>query len=125
MGDLNSWFEENEDRADFRLVYVREAHPGEQPVMKPNLNAGISIADHQDLDDRQEAAQVCAAGLDIVFPIVVDGMDNFVEQSYAAHPDRIYIIGADGLVAYNGGPGPDGFKPDEAAEALDQLLADS
>ena len=30
----------------------------------------------------------------------------------------MYLIGMDGNVAYHGGPGPFGFKPDELEEAI-------
>jgi Ca2+-binding EF-hand superfamily protein len=49
-------------------------------------------------------------------------MDNAVEKAYAGWPDRIYIVGADGAIAYKGGPGPAGFRPHEAEEALRRLL---
>ena len=33
------------------------------------------------------------------------------EQLYAAHPERLYGIMADGTIGYKGGMGPFGYKP--------------
>ena len=52
-------------------------------------------------------------------------MDNKTEQAYAAWPDRLYIVGADGTIAYKGGIGPAGFKAAEMGAALEKLLARS
>jgi hypothetical protein len=45
-------------------------------------------------------------------------MDNQAEEAYAAWPERLYVIGADGTIAYKGAMGPKGFLPDE----VDALL---
>jgi type I thyroxine 5'-deiodinase len=50
-------------------------------------------------------------------------MTNEVDLKYAALPDRLYLIGADGLVAYRSAPGPWGFKPDELEAAIKDYLA--
>jgi type I thyroxine 5'-deiodinase len=44
---------------------------------------------------------------------VIDKEDNKVNAAYSAWPDRLYVVGKDGKVAYKGGPGPGGFKPAE------------
>ena len=33
--------------------------------------------------------------------------------AYAAWPDRLYVVGVDGKIAYQGGPGPGGFRVNE------------
>ena len=40
-------------------------------------------------------------------------MRNDAERLYSAHPERLYVIGAQGLVAYKGGMGPFGYEPEE------------
>jgi hypothetical protein len=54
----------------------------------------------------------------------VDTLDDPAEKGYAAWPDRLYVIDAEGKVALKGKPGPSGFKPavQKAPEVLDQLL---
>lgn len=55
-------------------------------------------------------------------PFVVDALDNKVGEAYAAWPDRLYIVGKDGKIAYKGAPGPAGFKAQEMADKLASLL---
>jgi hypothetical protein len=52
---------------------------------------------------------------------VIDTMANRAEDLYAAWPERLYVIGADGRVLYKGAMGPDGFDPDGLVAALDML----
>ena len=54
--------------------------------------------------------------------MLVDEMDNAAEEAYAAWPERLYIIGTDGSVAYKGGVGPFGFKLDEVESWLEENL---
>ena len=48
----------------------------------------------------------------------MDKEDNKVNAAYAGWPDRMVVIGADGKVAYYGGKGPQGFKPQEVERWL-------
>ena len=56
-------------------------------------------------------------------PTVIDGVDNKVAWAYGGWPDRLYLIDADGRIAYQGGEGPFGFKPDELGAAIEHLLS--
>ncbi len=67
-------------------------------------------------------ARLCAARLGLTIPTLVDGMDNAAFEAFSAWPERIYLVDADGRVRYRGGPGPYEFKPEEAREALVELL---
>jgi hypothetical protein len=60
--------------------------------------------------------------LKLSLPAVVDRADNEVNAAYAGWPDRLYVVGADGRIAFAGGPGPWEFDPDAAAAALAELL---
>ena len=53
---------------------------------------------------------------------VIDGIDNAVADVYGGWPDRLYLVGADGRIAYQGGEGPFGFKPEELGSAIEELL---
>jgi hypothetical protein len=55
-------------------------------------------------------------------PVLVDTMDDAVSNAFAAWPERIYVVDADGTIAHAGGPGPFDFDPDAAAAALDALV---
>lgn len=54
---------------------------------------------------------------------VIDHVDNNVDASYQARPDRLYLIGKDGKISYAGGRGPFGFRPSELSQAIEKELA--
>ncbi len=60
--------------------------------------------------------------LNLTIPTAVDDMKDTVNQLYKAWPERIYVIGKDGKVAYKSGIGPWGFKPRQAEPCLRKLL---
>lgn len=70
------------------------------------------------VEERSERAQQCTAALKLTMPTLVDREDNKVNHAYAAWPDRMCVVGVDGKIAYLGGPGPRGFRPDEVEEWL-------
>lgn len=58
--------------------------------------------------------------LNINIPCLIDGIDNSVNRTYAAWPDRIYCIDTTGRIAVMGGHGPGGFAP--SIQATEQWL---
>jgi hypothetical protein len=102
----------------FFVVYIKEAHPEDGWVLDRNRSAGVRIADPTTDDERVEVAQTCALRLRLRLPVLVDGLDNAVASAYGGWPDRLYLIGRDGRVAFQGGVGPFGFKPPELEEAI-------
>ncbi len=52
-------------------------------------------------------------------------MDNTTDLAYSALPDRLYLVGTDGRIAYKSAPGPMGFRPDELEAAITEYLASS
>ena len=73
------------------------------------------------LEEREEIASDCAQAMELSIPFLIDNMKNEVGSKWAAWPDRIYIVGKDGKVAYQGGRGPWGFDPAEAERELKKL----
>ena len=59
---------------------------------------------------------------ELTMPAVVDDMEDTTAWNYAAFPDRLYVIAADGRVAYQSGRGPWGFLPAEMRDALADLI---
>ena len=102
----------------FFVVYIKEAHPEDGWVLERNRGAGVRITDPTTDDERVEVAQTCALRLRLRLPVLVDGLDNAVASAYGGWPDRLYLIGRDGRVAFQGGVGPFGFKPPELEEAI-------
>ncbi len=107
----------------FLLVYIREAHPIDGRQVAQNVRQGALLPTARTLDQKEEHADVCIRKLDIRFPTVVDRMDNKVELAYAGWPDRLYLIGQDGRVAYKSRPGPAGFLPQELEAAIRKAIA--
>ena len=58
-------------------------------------------------------------------PVYVDKMDNRVQKIYNSFPTRIYLIGIDGRVVYNPGPGPWSFNPDYLGPEIEKYLANT
>lgn len=113
------------DRAEFLLVYIREAHPDSVLLtMRDGTEALEKIEQTDDVFARAEHAEVCMATLKLSVPTVIDGEDNVVNTSYAGWPDRMYIVTTGGRIAYQGAPGPSGFKPAEVEEWLEKNLGD-
>ena len=115
---------EHSGNVDFFVVYIREAHAldGRAPLG----GSGMPIVEEPvTMAEREEVARVCMTKLELEpIPALVDGMDNAVDKAYRAAPDRLYLVGRDGTIAYRGGPGPFGFKPDELEEAIREELGE-
>jgi len=110
------------DDVQFLCVYIREAHATDDQVPR-NLHEGLVYEQPETSDARAEIAAMCMMRYNFSFPMVLDGMDNDAEQKYQSWPDRLYLIDADGKVAYQGGMGPFYFDVDEFADAIRQHMA--
>jgi len=83
------------------------------------------VEDPVTLGERNEVAAVCMTKLALEpMPALVDNIDDKVSRDYAAHPDRLYLVGRDGRIAYQGGPGPFGFEPDDLEAAIRKELGE-
>lgn len=114
MGTLEELHERYRDRVSFLLVYVKEAHPADGWVLEENVEAGISVLDPSTPGERA----ACAARVETSIPAALDGLDNAVASVYGGWPDRLYLVGADGRIEYQGGEGPFGFDAAELGDAL-------
>ena len=123
MGELEELHDRHGADVAFFIVYIREAHPEDGWVLEENRDEGIALADPTSLDERAEAAQACAVRLRTRIPVLLDDVDDAVALAYGGWPDRLYLIGRDGRVAYQGGEGPFGFSTDELAAAIERELA--
>ena len=121
---MNGLYAKYRGRVEFYLVYIREAHPTDGRQVPANVREQVLVKTPTTLGERREVLATCAVKLDIRFPALVDGIDNAVEQAYAAWPDRIYVVGTDGRIAYKGGPGPRGFRVDELSHWLATHVGD-
>jgi type I thyroxine 5'-deiodinase len=118
---LNKLYAEFGSSVAFYAVYILEAHPSDVWQMRSNLRDNVVFASPRDLEERSFVANTCVRKLGIKFPALLDGFDNTVEKAYTGWPDRMYLIDANGRVAYKSKPGPFGFKSEELHAALQKL----
>ena len=123
MGSLHEMAERHGENIDFVVVYIREAHPEEGWVVQMNRDQDIAIHDPTTDAERGKVAATCAIRLAIQMPVVVDKIDDEIARAYGALPDRLYLIGKGGRVAFRGEPGPFGFKPETLEAAIEKELA--
>lgn len=123
MGALERLHERYRKQVAFLVVYVKEAHPEDGWVLTENREDSIAIADPTSFAGRAEVARACATRLAIRMPVVIDDIGNVVTSNYGGWPDRLYLVGKDGRIAYQGGEGPMGFRPAELERAIEAELA--
>lgn len=100
------------------MVYISEAHPG-SIVSVPTAGGGHElrvIPPTATVEERLSNLRQFIEVVGLTIPAGIDGEDDAARRAYAAWPDRIYVVGTDGKIAFKSAPGPAGFKvPDLAA----------
>lgn len=87
-----------------------------------NLRQNVVFADAKTEAERASTAEACVRNLKIDIPALADTIDNATERAYTGWPDRLYVIGKDGLVKFKTTPGPFGFKVEPMQRALEAAL---
>jgi hypothetical protein len=106
------------DHVMFFVVYVQEAYPTDGWQTDSNVTEGILFRQHQSYAEREAVATTCSLNLHLSMPVLVEEMDNAIDEAYGAAPERLYLIGVDGRVAYHGGAGPHFFDLDAWEQAV-------
>lgn len=104
------------------MVYIREAHPTDGWQVEANERDEVFFLQPKTLEERVAVADSCALRLDLSIPTLIDDMENSTDQKYYALPDRLYLVGSDGRIAYRGAPGPWGFVAAELEKAIASYL---
>jgi type I thyroxine 5'-deiodinase len=104
------------------VVYITEAHPSDVWQMESNIKDKVIFASPRNEDERSSVAGTCVRKLGIEIPALLDEFGNSTEVAYTAWPDRLYLIDADGKVAYKSKPGPFGFKPNDLEAAMKKTV---
>ena len=104
------------------MVYLKEIHPTDGWQVKENERDAVLFRQHRSREERVGAGQACMLKLALEMPALVDEMDDGVARAYAAMPERLYLVGRDGRVAYKGGMGPMFFRPTEWERAIEGYL---
>ena len=128
---LAKLYEKHQGDVQFLSIYIREAHPIEGWWLGKGIagaaihtftKAATDVHDPTTIEERRAVAQRCNAALEYGVPTLVDDLDDSVNKAYAAWPTRLYLIGTDGLVLYESGPGPWGFKPAKLGQAIEAAV---
>ena len=122
MGHLHDLYRRFADRVEFFIVYIKEAHPTDGWQIDDNENEDVLFAQPKTAGERREVAEACAVGLKLEIPTLIDDATDTVEQAYRALPDRLYLVGRDGRIAYKSEIGPFGFWPKKFGEAIEAYL---
>ncbi len=104
------------------VVYITEIHPTDGWQVTSNIDDDVKFAQPTTFEEREHIATACALDLAIEIPVVIDGMDNAVASAYGALPDRLYLIDRGGRIAFQGELGPEGFRPELLAAAIERVL---
>jgi len=120
---MNKIFETYKDRVDFYLIYIREAHPSDGWQVRSNLDDHVEFLEPTNADERAEMAGTCMLDLGFTMPTVLDNMQNEVDEKYAALPERLYVLDADGKVFFRGIMGSRGFDVDTWLQAVQAQAA--
>ena len=123
MGALEALHERYAAQVAFFIVYIKEAHPEDGWVLTYNQRSGIELQDPRTKEERTEVAATCVVRLRTSIPVLIDELDNEVARQYGGWPDRLYLIGRDGRIAFQGGAGPFGFRPEKLEQAIQAELA--
>ena len=129
---LQDIYEQYHNQVQFISIYIREAHPidgwwlgrrlSRTLVRKFSPKVSLDYYDPKTIEERRAVAGDCEEALQYGIRTYVDEMDDYVNNTYAAWPTRLYLVGLDGIVAYAGKMGPWNFKPRELKQAIDQAL---
>jgi hypothetical protein len=121
------------EKAHFLYIYIREAHPVDgwwlgkgafKTIIKLSRSkTALDTYDPTTLEERRAVAGQSEEALKYGINTYVDGMDDAVNQAYAAWPTRLYLVGLDGKVAYRGGLGPFDFRPAVLEKEIKKYLA--
>ena len=90
--------------------------------MLTNLQQQILYAQPKTDEERSAVAGACMIDMQLEMPLLLDEMTNEVDSAYKALPERLYLIDAQGRIAFRGGPGPFQFDPGEWERAIEAHL---
>ena len=107
---MESLYQEYKNVAEFRLIYIREAHAknSRRPV---EYAFELDISEHTSFEERCQVAEQLFEDKKLTIPCLIDDMENTVGGLYQGWPDRIFIVRKDGKLAVAADRGPFGFEP--------------
>ena len=120
---LNELYAKYKNQIQFYIVYIREAHPHDGWRVPNNLIENIIYNEPTTDVERSDIASACQLTLDLHMPMLVDRIDNNVDKKYVGLPMRMFLVDADGKIAFAGAKGPFGWDDVAFEETIEELLA--
>jgi hypothetical protein len=109
-----------EDEVELVLVYIKEAHPGDEWQMDSNVESEVVFEQPKTFEARMDLARTFMDRMKVETETLVDDVRNTAMACFAAWPERIYVIDREGRIVYKGGVGPFYFAPGELREFLEK-----
>jgi peroxiredoxin len=106
IGGIDELAKEFRDEVEIVLIYVREAHPGDE------------IPAHQSMNDKLRAAEILKQEENLELPILIDDLKGSVHRKYGKMPNSSFLIDKSGRVAFRAL----WSEPHVLREAIEQLL---
>ena len=103
-------YQEYKDIAEFRLVYISEAHAIDDKRPVPYA-IEKNISEHKTYGERCTVAGRLLTDEKLTIPAIIDKMDNKVAENYDANPNRVFLVKKDGKLGVAAGLGPFNWKP--------------
>ena len=102
-------------RAQFFVVYTREAHATGEWEVDRNKDEGINVEQPKTFDARKTLATSAREKLKITVPMLIDSPDNQVAKTLGAGANSAYVIDRDGKIAAR----QDWFEPAALRHAIE------
>jgi len=120
---LNELYAKYKDQIQFYIVYIREAHPHDGWRVPNNLIENIVYDEPTTDEERANVASACQIALELHMPMLVDRIDNSVDKKYVGLPMRMFLVDAEGKIAFAGAKGPMGWDDVAFEETVKEILA--
>lgn len=121
MAEIEKIREDFQDQVELVLVYIKEAHPGDEWQTDSNLESNVVFDQPKTFEARADLARTFVDRMEVETETFVDDIRNTAMACYAAWPERIYVIDRGGRIVYKGGMGPFYFEPEELREVLENI----
>lgn len=105
-------------RADFLVIYAREAHAKDEWEVQRNADDDIEVAQPAGDAERRSVAEKARDRLRLSTPIAIDDMNDTTASAYGAGENSAYIINRDGTIAYR----QNWCDPGSLERKLDEIL---
>jgi len=117
---MEQMYQDYKDIAEFRIVYIKEAHAIESRRAVPYaIDEGINQP--TTYADRCLIADMLVQTGTLTIPIIIDSIDDKVNELYQGLPSRVFLVRSDGILGVAAERGPWGFPP--ALEQAEKWLA--